>query len=59
VPTLVINGRYDIAQDSVQIPFFQRIPRVKWVRFEESSHCPFWETERARYMQTIEEFLRL
>lgn len=38
VPTLLINGRYDEAQDEVVEPFFERIPKVKWFRFAESSH---------------------
>jgi pimeloyl-ACP methyl ester carboxylesterase len=56
VPCLVINGRYDPAQDFVVAPLFHRIPRTKWVRFEESSHTPFWE-ERAQYMALVGDFL--
>ncbi|TFK55503.1 proline iminopeptidase [Heliocybe sulcata] len=57
VPTLVINGRYDISQDFVVSPFFQRIKSVKWITFELSSHSPFWE-EKEKYMQTVDMFLR-
>jgi pimeloyl-ACP methyl ester carboxylesterase len=46
-PTFVINGRLDMAQDESQLPFFQHIPKVKWVTFENSSHTPMWE-ERER-----------
>ncbi|GBE89279.1 proline iminopeptidase [Sparassis latifolia] len=56
MPTLVINGRKDIAQDFVVEPFFDNIPKVKWVTFENSSHTPFWE-ERERFMQLVERFL--
>ncbi|CDO74674.1 hypothetical protein BN946_scf184828.g14 [Trametes cinnabarina] len=56
VPTLVINGRYDIAQDYVTKPWDDNIPDSKWLTFENSSHTPFWE-EREQYMQTISEFL--
>lgn len=56
VPTLVVNSRYDFANDFVVAPFINRIPEVKWVRFEESSHTPFWE-ERVRYMELVESFL--
>jgi pimeloyl-ACP methyl ester carboxylesterase len=56
VPSLIINGRYDPAQDWVVVPFFKHLHRVKPVRFEESSHTPFWE-ERERYMQLVEGFL--
>jgi L-proline amide hydrolase len=36
-PTLLINGKYDGAQDSVMEPFFNSIEKVKWARFGESS----------------------
>jgi pimeloyl-ACP methyl ester carboxylesterase len=47
VPTLLINGRFDTVQDASLQPYFQRIPTVKWVTFEKSSHTPMWE-ERER-----------
>ena len=56
VPTLVINGRYDIAQDWVTAPYHKNIPGAKWVKFENSSHLPCWE-ERAEYITTTAEFL--
>ncbi|KAI0919680.1 hypothetical protein AcW1_003131 [Taiwanofungus camphoratus] len=56
--TFVINGRKDIAQDFVVAPFFEKIRKVKWVTFENSSHTPFWE-ERERYMKLVDEFLNL
>jgi len=58
VPTLVINGRADIAQDFVCGPFFWNIQKAKWVTFELSSHFPLWE-ERERYMKLTGEFLGL
>ncbi|KAJ7334827.1 proline iminopeptidase [Mycena albidolilacea] len=39
VPTLIINGRYDISQDFVIGPF-DKINKVKWITFENSSHLP-------------------
>ncbi|KAJ7140385.1 proline-specific peptidase [Mycena filopes] len=56
VPTLVVNGRYDQAQDLVLAPFVRQIPRVKWVKFEESSHMIHFE-EREKYMDVLGEFL--
>lgn len=47
VPTLLINGKYDGAQDSVMEPFFNTIEKVKWVRFGESSHMPHLEEPEA------------
>ncbi|KAJ7583586.1 proline-specific peptidase [Mycena floridula] len=55
VPTLITNGRDDEIQDICVVPFFKRIPKVKWVSFAES-HLPFFE-EPERYMKTISDFL--
>ncbi|KAJ7136108.1 proline-specific peptidase [Mycena epipterygia] len=52
VPMLLINGRYDDAQDVAVAPFFEEIPSVKWVQFAESSHMPFFE-EKERYLQVV------
>jgi len=46
----------DIAQDFVVKPFFDNIPKVKWVTLEASSHTPFYE-EPGRYMKLVGEFL--
>ncbi|KAJ7185275.1 proline-specific peptidase [Mycena filopes] len=56
VPTLLINGRYDDAQDVGVVPFFKRLPKVKWVQFAESSHMPFFE-ESERFFQIVGDFL--
>jgi len=58
VPCLLINGRYDISQDFVIQPFFDKISKVKWVTLENSSHLPMWE-ERERYIKVVENFLAL
>lgn len=60
VPCLVVNGRYDVAQDWTLAPMFKHLPRVKWVKFdsEQSSHSPFAE-DRDRYMEIVDEFLDL
>jgi len=56
VPTLVINGAHDIAQDFVIQPFLDNIPQVTHVKFEHSSHTPMWE-ERDLYMSVVTKFL--
>ncbi|KAJ6514198.1 proline-specific peptidase [Mycena vitilis] len=56
VPTLLLNGRYDDAQDVGVVPFFEKIAAVKWVQFAESSHMPFFE-ENARFFQIVGDFL--
>ncbi|TFK93667.1 proline-specific peptidase [Polyporus arcularius HHB13444] len=56
VPTLLLNGRYDEAQDSIVVPFFRALSKVKWYTFSESSHMPQYE-ERERFMQIVGDFL--
>lgn len=56
VPTLLINGRYDEAQDEVMEPFFRSISKVKWVRFAESSHVPHIE-ETEEWLKVVSGFL--
>lgn len=56
VPTLVINGAHDIAQDFVVQPFLDNIPNVTHTKFEHSSHTPMWE-ERGLYMSVVATFL--
>jgi pimeloyl-ACP methyl ester carboxylesterase len=55
-PTLLVNGKYDEAQDSVMEPFFKQIKDVKWERFEESSHLPQLE-EPEKFLQVVGDFL--
>jgi len=55
-PTLVINGRFDVAQDFVIQPFVEDIQGATWVKFQNSSHTPFWE-ERESYFKVVGEFL--
>ncbi|KII93933.1 hypothetical protein PLICRDRAFT_410069 [Plicaturopsis crispa FD-325 SS-3] len=57
VPTLLINGRYDEAQDEAVVPYFRSIPKVKWVTFAESAHLPFHE-ERQRFVEIVGTFLK-
>lgn len=53
---LLINGRYDEVQDLAVTPWFWKIPKVKWLHLEKSSHVGHFE-ERERYMQFVGEFL--
>ncbi|KZV65878.1 proline-specific peptidase [Peniophora sp. CONT] len=57
VPALLINGEFDFMTDTVCAPCFERMEKVKWVKFAHSSHTPFWE-ERDRYMQVVGSFLQ-
>ncbi|KAH7911485.1 proline-specific peptidase [Hygrophoropsis aurantiaca] len=54
-PTLLTNGVAEGAQDFCVMPFFEKIPRIKWVKFAES-HIPFFE-DKERYFQVLVDFL--
>ncbi|KAJ3535616.1 hypothetical protein NMY22_g6408 [Coprinellus aureogranulatus] len=56
VPVLVMNGAADGATDSTVAPFVEKIPDVKWVKFENSSHMAHFE-EREKFMETVASFL--
>ena len=56
VQTLVINGADDIAQDFVVEPLVKGIKGVNWIKYESSSHMPFYE-ERQKYMTDVRRFL--
>lgn len=56
IPTLIINGQYDEAADTVQMPFFQEIPKVKWVTIADAAHFPWLEDEE-RYFSVLASFL--
>ena len=34
VPTLLTNGKYDEAADSVLAPYVEKLPNGKWVQFK-------------------------
>lgn len=55
-PVLLINGRYDMAQDNTVAPFFEKILKVKWATLARSSHMPFWE-EPEYYYKLVGDFL--
>ena len=54
--TLLTNGRYDEVDDACLQPFFDKLQKVKWARFAESSHLAHWE-ERDLYIKVVNEFL--
>jgi len=56
IPTLLISGRYDEATEATVQPYADRIPKVRWEIFEDSSHMPHVEEEEA-YLQLVGAFL--
>lgn len=55
---LIINAIYDEAQDVCVAPFFNLIPKAKWITFADSAHMPQWD-ERDKYVQVVGDFLTL
>ncbi|KAF2756443.1 proline-specific pep [Pseudovirgaria hyperparasitica] len=55
-PTLLINGAQDEAQDVAMQPFFDLIPKVKWVKLDNAAHFSHVD-QRDRYMQELVQFL--
>jgi L-proline amide hydrolase len=56
VPALLISGRHDEATPEVVQPYVERVPGIRWVLFEHSSHMPHVE-ERELCMRTVSDFL--
>lgn len=58
-PTLVYNGEHDTSHDIAQVPFFELIPRVRWITFPGSGHMCHLEDGglRERVLKVVGEFL--
>ncbi|KAI1345523.1 proline-specific peptidase [Xylaria sp. FL0043] len=58
-PTLVYNGEYDTSHDIAQVPFFELIPRVRWITFPGSGHMCHLEDGglRERVLKIVGQFL--
>ncbi|KAI1124917.1 proline-specific peptidase [Nemania abortiva] len=58
-PTLVYNGEFDTSHDIAQVPFFELIPRVRWVTFPNSGHMCHAEGHaiQERILTVVGEFL--
>ncbi|KAI0198366.1 Alpha/Beta hydrolase protein [Astrocystis sublimbata] len=58
-PTLVYNGVYDTSHDVAQVPFFELIPRVRWITFPGSGHMCHLEDGRLRekVLRVVGDFL--
>lgn len=56
VPTLLINGTEDEAQDVAMQPFFDHIEKVKWITLDNASHFSHVD-QREKYMEHLRAFL--
>lgn len=59
MPTLVYNGEHDTSHDIGQEPFFQFIPRVRWITFQGGSHMCHLDGGglKERVLKVVGEFL--
>ncbi len=57
VPTFLINGSFDEVQDVSMAPFFEHIPKVKWLTLDGTSHFAHVEA-RDRWMAAVGDFLK-
>jgi L-proline amide hydrolase len=56
--TLVYNGEYDTSHEVAQVPFFNLIPRVRWITFPNGGHtCHLEGGLRERILKVVGEFL--
>ncbi|KJA23800.1 hypothetical protein HYPSUDRAFT_137293 [Hypholoma sublateritium FD-334 SS-4] len=55
-PTLLISAPLDQIQEVAVLPFFQKIPKVKWVELQDSTHLAQYE-EPEKYFKVILDFL--
>ncbi|GAM82303.1 hypothetical protein ANO11243_002820 [Dothideomycetidae sp. 11243] len=61
VPTLIYNSEFDTsALDVAQVPFFERIPRVRWVTIANAGHSAHMESPelKEKVLRLVGEFLR-
>lgn len=56
VPTLMYNGEFDQSQDFVIQPFFDHVPKIRWVKFNDASHMVHYE-QREKCMKLFAHFL--
>ncbi|KAI0391212.1 proline-specific peptidase [Xylariaceae sp. FL0594] len=59
VPTLVYNGEYDTSHDIAQVPFFELIPRVRWLTIPGGGHMCHVEGDdrKERVLKVVGDFL--
>lgn len=56
VPTLLINGSEDEAQDVGMQPFFDHLPKVKWITVDNAAHFAHVD-QKEKYLKALENFL--
>lgn len=59
-PTLVYNGEFDTTQYEPTVPFFNHIPRVRWMTLANASHMPHLDSAEMleKVLKLLGEFLQ-
>lgn len=58
VTTLVYNAEFDTSHDISQVPFFEHIPKVRWITFQNGSHkCHLECNLRDKVLKVVGDFL--
>lgn len=59
-PTLVINGEFDTTQFEPTAPFFDHIPKVRWVTLANASHMPHLDSAemQRKVLELVGRFFR-
>ena len=55
--TLLLSGEFDEVIEAACVPYFEKIPKAKWVVVNNASHMMMWE-QREQIMRIISNFLR-
>lgn len=56
-PCLLINGQFDATLDFCLKPWFDGIPKVKWVKIPDASHM-FHSEQPDKFIDVVWEFLK-
>ena len=58
-PTLVYNSEFDVCHDVAVMPYFECIPRVRWVSFPNASHMVHLQDNgrREKVVKLVGDFL--
>ncbi len=60
VPTMLVTGELDTSPDWVYVPFFEHIPKVRWIVINGASHMYWLDTPELeeKTLKLVHEFLR-
>ncbi|PBK92785.1 proline-specific peptidase [Armillaria gallica] len=57
-PTLIVSAPNDEVQDVAVMPWFLKVPKIKWLELSNSTHLGLYE-EMDRYLRVLRQFLEV